>query len=89
MSAKLQKFEDNTKLIMCGNILFVLNEYLNMIVDSRLIRDNHLDRVFILVFIYSGSEDILLTYKMGELQVSQDVFLSRSSFIGTDPRTRL
>ena len=30
---------------MCGNILFVLNEYVNMIVDSRLIGDNHLDRV--------------------------------------------
>ena len=44
MSAKLQKFKDNTKLIaMCGNILFVLNEYVNMIVDSRLIGDNHLD----------------------------------------------
>ena len=46
MSAKLQKFKDNTKLIaMWGNILFVLNEYVNMIVDSRLIGDNHLGRV--------------------------------------------
>ena len=46
MSAKLQKFKDNTKLIaMCGNILFVLNEYVNMIVDITLIGDNHLGRV--------------------------------------------
>ena len=42
--------------------------------------------IVILVFIYSGSKDILQTYKMGELQESQDVFLSRSSFIGTGPR---
>ena len=30
---------------MCVNILFVLDEYVNMIVGSRLIEDNHLDTV--------------------------------------------
>ena len=42
---------------MCGNILFVLNEYVNMIVDSILIGDNHLEMENLQLYLTTMLED--------------------------------